>query len=766
MLNPGTSLGPYRILAPIGAGGMGEVYRAHDPRLGREVAIKLLPTEFAHDPDRLRRFEQEARAVAALDHPNILSLHDIGSEEGSPYLVTELLEGETLRQRLKDGALPVRKAVELAVQIAHGLAAAHEKGIVHRDLKPENVFVTRDGRVKILDFGLAKLVETPRSSLSAADASTLVNGTEAGVVLGTVGYLSPEQARGRAVDHRADIFALGCVLYEMLSGKRAFAGETAADTITAILSRDPAPLGSLGGGVPPGLQGVVRRSLEKRPQDRFSSAHDLALALSAVAESLLTGQPQAEAAAALPAGSVVVLPFENLSPDPENAFFADGLTEELIADLSRVRALRVISRTSAMLLKGSKKDVPTIARELGVRYVLEGSVRRAGPSLRITAQLIDAANDAHLWAEKYGGTLDDVFAIQESVSRSIVDALKLTLTAGEKHRLAARMIPDVKAFDLYLRARQELSRFSEGALESARRLAREAIDIVGPNAPLYALAAMIEFAFHDQGIHPDKDTLDRAESWAAKALECDPGSAEGLQVRGLVAARKGDVERAIRDLRQAEELRGSGFHLGFLPWILSEVGRMDEARLYAAEQVALDPLQWIPRWAYAWVSMLDGDFETALTRMQEAAKLGSGEPIQVFFLAVCSTYAGRLDEAGDLLDRVVGTGAAGISTVAAALRALYRRDAETAARLLGSQPLKDLAMQDKEFSWWLASACSFAGETNEALHWLGNAIDLGFVNHAFFSTIDPFLPPLHGDPRFEALMARAREKQAQLEARL
>jgi eukaryotic-like serine/threonine-protein kinase len=762
MLTPGTSLGPYTIVAPIGAGGMGEVYRAHDPRLGRQVAIKVLPAEFASDPDRLRRFEQEARAVAALDHPNILSLHDIGSHEGSPYLVTELLEGETLRQRLKNGALLVRKAVEVAVQIAHGLASAHEKGIVHRDIKPENVFLTRDDRVKILDYGLAKLVVTPRSSESAADASTLVEKTKAGVVLGTVGYLSPEQARGQAVDHRADIFALGCVLYEMLSGKRAFAGETAADTLSAVLCEDPAPLRGPSNAVPPGLQGIVSRSLEKRPQDRFSSAHDLALALAAIAESLHTGQPPVES----PAKSVVVLPFENLSPDSENAFFADGLTEELIADLSKVRALRVISRTSAMLLKGSKKDVPTIARELNVRYVLEGSVRRAGQSLRITAQLIDAASDAHLWAEKYGGTLDDVFAIQESVSRSIVSALKLTLTADERHRLAARMIPDVKAFDLYLRARQELSRFSEGALDEALRLTRDAIDIAGPNPILFGLVAMIEFSYHDQGIHPDEDTLRRAASWAAKALECDPESAEGLQVRGLIAARKGDMAQAIRDLRQAEELRGSGFHLGFLPWVLSEVGRMDEARRCAEEQVALDPLQWIPRWAYAWVAMLDGDFETALTRMQDAAKLGSDEPIQVFFLGICSTYARRLDKAGNLFARVVDAGASGISTVAATLSALYRRDTDSVGKLLGSQALRDLATQDKEFSWWLASACSFAGETDEALHWLGNAIDLGFVNHYFFSTIDPFLAPLRGDPRFEALIARAREKQAELEARL
>ena len=374
----GTALGPYRVLEKLGEGGMGEVYRARDARLGRDVAIKVLPAEFATDPDpsagsgssrarsrddRLRRFEQEARAASALNHPNILVVHDIGSHDGAPYLVEELLEGESLRDRLRAGALPVRTAVDLAVQMAHGLAAAHEKGIVHRDLKPENLFVTRDGHVKILDFGLAKLVERPPGPAGAADASTRADQTRAGMVLGTVGYMAPEQARGQAVDHRADIFALGCVLYEMLSGKRAFAGATAADTLTAILSKDPAPLSGVGVSLPAGLQGIVRRSLEKRPEDRFSSAHDLALALTSVAEGLLTEQPSAGPSDK----SVVVLPFENLSPDPENAFFADGLTEELIADLSKVRALRVISRTSAMLLKDSKKDVPTIARELGTQ---------------------------------------------------------------------------------------------------------------------------------------------------------------------------------------------------------------------------------------------------------------------------------------------------------------------------------------------------------------------------------------------------------------
>ena len=279
-LRPDRQLGPYQITSRIGAGGMGEVYRARDPRLGRDVAVKVLPSSFAQDPGRLRRFEQEARAAAALNHPNIVVLYDIGTQEGTPYLVQELLVGESLQQLLARGAgLPPRKAVQYAVQIAEGLDAAHRKGIVHRDLKPSNVFVTTEGHVKILDFGLAKLVDPPASCESISEKPTADMGTGEGVVLGTVGYMAPEQVRGQAVDHRADIFALGCVVYEMLSGQRAFVGDSAADVLSAILSKDPAPLSLATGEITPALDGIVRRCLEKRAEDRFSSAHDVALAL-------------------------------------------------------------------------------------------------------------------------------------------------------------------------------------------------------------------------------------------------------------------------------------------------------------------------------------------------------------------------------------------------------------------------------------------------------------------------------------------------------
>ncbi len=758
-LHTGDRLGPFEILVLIGAGGMGEVYKAQDSRLGRDVAIKVLPIEFATDPDRLHRFEQEARAAGQLNHPNVLTVFDVGTHQGAPYIVTELLEGETLQVRMHLGGLPVRNTVDIAVQITRGLAAAHEKGIIHRDLKPANVFLTREGHVKILDFGIAKLAST-RSSEESAETVALAETTEAGTMLGTVGYMSPEQLRGRSVDQRTDIFAFGCVLYEMLSGRRAFVGETTADTIAAVLGKDPVPLGGTSSGVPPALQGIVHQCLEKHPDDRFSSAHDLALALSTVADGLVAGQSLTES----PAKSIVVLPFDNLSPDPENAFFADGLTEELIADLSKVRTLRVISRTSAMLLKGSKKDVPTLARELNVRYVLEGSVRRAGDALRITAQLIDAANDAHLWAEKYGGILDDVFAIQEKVSCAIVDALKLTLTADEKHRLAARMIPDARAFDLYLQARREAyHRMTQDALDHAVLLTRRALEVVGPNALLYSLLAEIEFIYHDQGIHRDEESLRRGESWARKALQLAPETAPAFQALGSIQARRGDMAQAIHNLRRANELQTSGEALSFLAWRCSEVGQMAEARRCAADAVSVDPLLWFCHWSRAWVALLDGDFPDSLGKWRDAIAMGGDVPIKTFFLAIIAAYAGRLEEACNFFGQFADADLGGMSTVSAVLRALFRRDTKAATGLLENQAIRDYATLDKEMSWWLAAGCSHCGWTDEAVHWLANAIELGFLNHRFLSTMDPFLAALRGDPRFQALMELAREKQRALE---
>ena len=751
MVKPGTRLGPYEIVALLGAGGMGEVYRARDTRLGRDVAIKVLPAKLASDPDRLRRFEQEARAVAALNHPNILAVYDVGAHEGAPYLVTELLDGETLRDRLKSGGLTVRKVVETAIQIAQGLAAAHEKGIIHRDLKPANIFVTKDGHAKILDFGIAKLA-APKGRVELEGAPTVVEATEAGTTLGTVGYMSPEQLRGQPVDHRTDIFSFGCVLYEMLSGKRAFAGETAADTITAVLSKDPAPLSGPSIEITPGLEGLVRRSLEKRPGDRFSSAHDLALALNAIAEGLLTGRPPSDA----PAKSIVVLPFDNLSPDPENAFFADGLTEELIADLSKVRTLRVISRTSAMLLKGSKKDVPTIAREFNVRYVLEGSVRRAGNSLRITAQLIDAAEDAHLWAEKYTGTLDDVFAIQEKVSGSIVTALKLQLTPEEAVRLATHPIPDALAYEFYLKAKQEILKWTEAGLETALRHLKSGLEIVGPNAVLYAGMAYVHCQYSNLGVRNEEDCRKEAEGCLNRAFELDPESSQGHLVQGLLLAFENPRE-GIKDLQRVLEKDPNDFDaLYFLSCALGTLGQRNAVIPLEERTARIDPLNPAAHFHSGFNRIWEGQFFLARDILRRLNQSFPQDLVTKFNYGLSLAYTDEREHAGLIFDEVAREQPAShFAALGLSLKYALEGNRSEALRCLDSSPRLQKT-RDFQYACWITECYALVGETEKALDWLERDVNLGMINYPFLSEYDPFLRQLRGEPRFQQLMARVK----------
>ena len=409
---------------------MGEVYRARDTALDRDVAVKVLPATHVEDAGRLARFEREARATAALDHPNILAVHDVGSHDGAPFLVTELLEGRTLSETVRAGGLTVSRALEIAAQIVQGLAAAHARGVVHRDLKSDNVFLTAGGRVKILDFGLARLMAADTGT--GSDTATELTCT--GTVLGTAGYMAPEQVRGQPADERSDVFSFGAVLYELLSGRRPFAGNSAAEILTSILHDDPPALDDQ---APAAVARIVSRCLQKLPEDRFATAHDLALALEAVTAHPTSGQPASivmrgerrsrssralrwvAAAVLLAAGlaagwrlvagrvqrpgpgpprSLAVLPFANLMGDAEQDFFVDGMHQALLTDLSKIGALRVISRGSVMGYRGTRKKVPEIASELGVDAVVEGSVMRAGNRVRIAAELVDAATDSQIWA--------------------------------------------------------------------------------------------------------------------------------------------------------------------------------------------------------------------------------------------------------------------------------------------------------------------------------------------------------------------------------
>jgi len=561
----GARLGPYEVASLLGAGGMGEVYRARDTRLGRDVAIKVLPAEFASDPERLRRFEQEARAVAALSNPHILALFDVGTHEGAPYIVTELLEGESLRERLGGGAMPVRKAVETAVQIAQGLAAAHEKGIIHRDLKPANVFVTKDGHVKILDFGIAKLV-APRSLTEPAQATTVVEATEVGTTLGTVGYMAPEQVRGQSVDNRTDIFSFGCVLYEMLSGRSPFRRGTAADTASAILHEAPAPLAGTVRNIPPAIEGIVTRCLEKSPEDRFQSARDLAHDLSATLPDtgqakpattttstrrrrlvglVLAGVVVLAAAGVLvlrlkPAGpsarttgppKIVVLPFENLG-SPEDAYFAAGMAEEITSRLANVQGLGVISRTSAVEYNRKGKTVKQIGSDLGVDYVLEGSVRwdhtvGRESRVRITPQLIRVADDTHVWADRYDRVLADVFAIQSEVAESAVKVMGVALLPRERTALKEISTNDLEAYDLYLRG-QELAKGVQDSphREGAMRMYQAAVNRDPRFAQALAGLATSHVSMYWFYIDRSQERLAKAKEAADRAVELRPDLAE------------------------------------------------------------------------------------------------------------------------------------------------------------------------------------------------------------------------------------------------
>jgi TolB-like protein len=447
---------------------------------------------------------------------------------------------------LSRGALQPPVAAQIALQLARGLAAAHDRGVVHRDLKPENVFLTADGSLKILDFGLAS------QATAAAAEITMAGGTVAGVVMGTVGYMSPEQARGAPTDTRSDIFALGTILYEMLAGRRPFDGSSPTDVLASIVRDEPPPL-PRAATIPVALERIIGRCLEKPPSGRFQSAHDLAFALEALGGTAPVGVLPAAPVSTQKA--IVVLPFENMSPDADNEFFADGLTEELISDLSKIVHLRVISRTSAMRLKG-RRDVETIARELSIGYLLSGSVRKAGTRLRITAQLVEAADDRQIWSEKYNGTLEDVFDIQEQVSRAIARELEVKLTPEESREIAQRPVEDARAYECYLRARCEVCKFTEEGLDRAMRDIEHAMAIVGENVRLLAVKGEICWQYYNLGISTDPRRLDEVRSIANRIAQLDPESPHVYRLKAFDAVHSagdmraaGVAERALRPIR-------------------------------------------------------------------------------------------------------------------------------------------------------------------------------------------------------------------------
>ncbi|MEX2271847.1 MAG: protein kinase [Vicinamibacterales bacterium] len=755
-LQRSTRLGPYEILHAIGAGGMGEVYRARDTRLDRAVAIKVLSAHTAGDAAAAARLAREARAVAAVAHPNVLGIFDVGEHEGIAFVVTELLEGTTLRDEIAGGALPYETVVKYALQIANGLAAAHDKGIVHRDLKPENLFVTRDRRLKILDFGLARQTDAERA---ASDETKLNTGTSPGMVMGTAGYMSPEQARGQAVDHRSDIFAFGAILFEMLSGRRAFRGDTSADTLAAIMRDDPPDLQQLNPSVPLALSRIVARCLAKRPGERFHSTHDLALALEAISGAGSDGSNGAAVRSS--EKGIVVLPFENMSADADNEFFADGLTEEIISDLSKIHDLRVISRTSAMQLKGRKGNLPSLVRELNVQYVLEGSVRKAGDRLRISAQLIDAASDTHMWSEKYNGTMEDVFDIQERVARAIVDALRVKLTPEESREIAKRPIEDPAAYEWYLRARAGLLKFTEEGLRSALRDIEQGLAAAGENVMLLSVKGEAAWQLFNLGVVTDRGQLDEVRRVAERIEAIDPSSPHADRLRGMIAAHSGRLgECAARMGKVITAGEADVMAMGLFVFSSSMTDNVEAARPVVARMIEIDPLEPVVLGMAGFVELLDGRFDDALSVSMRAYDAHRLNPIVAVMHVEILASAGRVHEAiavAEAMERDLPDDK--LTWFLQALKWGLQGEGERLVQSVTPER-RAWAAADPQYTLTLANAHALAGRPDEAFEWLDAMLRTGAVPYRFIATVNPLLSKLRADPRWPAFLERMRAARA------
>jgi TolB-like protein/Tfp pilus assembly protein PilF len=700
-LSVGDRLGPYEILAPIGAGGMGEVWKATDTRLGRTVAIKVLSGPHSD------RFEQEARAIAALNHPHICTLHDVGPN----YLVMEYIEGVAL-----SGPLPVEEALRLALQMAAALEAAHAKGITHRDLKPANILLTKEG-VKLLDFGLAKAVD-------GTDGTRTIEGT----ILGTPSYMAPEQIEGKPCDARSDVFSFGAVLYEMLAGSRAFEG------MAAVLRDDPKP--------PPALERVVMRCLEKQAARRFQTMAELREALRKAAEAGTSAQQQP---------SIAVLPFANMSADKENEYFSDGLAEEIINALTQVPTLKIPARTSAFFFKGKDVKIAEIARELGVEHILEGSVRKAGNRIRVTAQLIKAADGYHLWSQRYDREMTDVFAIQDEISAAIADQLKVHLT-GRKRPTA-----NIAAYELFLEGRHQWYR---GSSEKARECYEKAIALDPVYAPAYAGISECYMQSATRLADP-AEAIPKIEAAAQRALELDSSLADAHGMLGHVSAFSYRWDEARKHFLHAMELSSGAIHnrAPYVLWYLLSQGFLEEALREADRATSQDPLSPVRPSLKGYVLYFSRRFDEAAEWFRRALDMNPRNPTLAIYLGRAYAHQNQFEQAMAVVEQAIQDSGRwawtlfGLGTVHA-----LAGHAEEAHRVL--EELRQLARTKYVPATFVARLHAQLGEKHAAFEWAGKAFEHRDPN-LLSVKVDPTFDSLRSDPRYPALLQKmnlARER--------
>ena len=754
----GQSFGPYQINARSGFGGMGEVYMAQDSRLQRKVALKLLPDYLSIDDERVRRFQQEARAISALNHPNILTIYEIGQIDARHFIATEFIEGDTLRQRLMKTQMKIGEVVDVATQVAGALSAAHQAGIVHRDIKPGNIMLRPDGVVKVLDFGIAKLTEQKGND---PEAETLIQ-TQQGIVIGTAQYMSPEQARGLKVDTRSDIFSLGIVIYEMLTGRVPFAGQTMTDVLASILMVEPPPPSQSAGGVPDELQRIVQNALQKDKDERYQTAGELLNDLKVLKQRLdselgpersnlrpkttSTRRPR-RSAKTKAIKSLAVLPLINVSDDPNMEYFSDGVTESIINALSQLPNLRVVARSTVFRYKGQETDPKEVGQQLGVRAVLTGRVRQTGDGLMIAAELIDVTNDTHLWGEHYSRKPADIFAVQEEIAKEISEKLRLKLTPAEQKRLTMRSTESAEAYQLYLKGRFFWNKRTQETLRQAIGYFQQAIEKDPTYAAAYAgISDCNTVLVVRHGVSP-AEGLPRAKAAAMKALEIDNTLAEAHTSLAHAMLHNWEWAEAEREFHRALELNpGDATAHNFFAEYLLAVDRIDEAIDEIKKAQEIDPLSLIINTVVAWSFYFAGQYDEAIIQGHKALEIDSSFPWAHYRLG--QAYEGKemfaeaiaeLEKAKQLYP--------GNNEISAALAHAYA--------VSGSKEKAQQILHELQEEWDRGSCSAYdialihagLGENDQALHWLEEAYEEkdGAIIHL---KADPRLDGLHSDSRF------------------
>ena len=626
----GKTISHYKILEKLGEGGMGVVYKAEDTKLKRTVALKFLPPDSTRDAEARERFAREAQAAAALSHAGICTIYEIAEADGGVFIAMECIEGRSLRTELRSGPLSLDRALHIAIQVADALQAAHDRGVVHRDIKPANIMITPTDRAKITDFGLARL-----------SGSTLL--TEAGTVLGTVAYMSPEQARGRTVDHRTDIWSLGVALHEMVTGRRPFDGDHPQAIIHSILNEAPPPMPS----APPVLVQIVEGALARSPEARYQKAAELAADLRGFRQDpqSLTLTLQRRPSEAPP--SIAVMPFVNMSADPEQEYFCDGIAEEIINALTQIDGLRVIARTSAFAFKGKSEDIREIGRKLGVANLLEGSVRKSGNKLRITAQLINVADGYHVWSEKFDRDMEDIFAIQDEISLAIVDNLKITLLKKEEEALLKRYTEDLEAYNLYLKGIYFLRMYTAEGFQEAIKY----FELTLQRDPSYALAyyglAEVFYAISYWANVPPNEAYPKAREYSKKAIEIDKDIGEAHAALGLVYTfYDWNWEEAERELTKALELNPSSaiIHMSY-SWFLSLTEKHEEAIFEAKRAQELDPLSPLIISHIGLACIFGSQFDKAIEELKAGMSLAPNFYLMHYYLGLAYRAKSMFKEA-------------------------------------------------------------------------------------------------------------------------